>query len=80
MRAFVFTDKALAKHAGQFVWLSIDTEKSGNAAFAAKYPVRVWPSLFVIDPEKETIALRWAGGATVGQLEKLRDVLKAINP
>jgi tetratricopeptide (TPR) repeat protein len=71
MRAFVFTDKALAKHAGQFVWLSIDTEKSGNAAFAKKYPIRVWPSLFVIDPEKETIALRWAGGATVGQLEKL---------
>ncbi len=71
MRAFVFTDKALAKHAGQFVWLSIDTEKSGNAAFTRKYPIRVWPSLFVIDPEKETIALRWAGGATVGQLEKL---------
>ncbi len=70
MRAFVFTDKALTKHAGQFVWLSIDTEKAANAAFTRKYPIRVWPSLLVIDPEKETIALRWAGGATVGQLEK----------
>jgi tetratricopeptide (TPR) repeat protein len=71
MRAFVFTDKALAKHAGQFVWLSIDTEKKQNADFSKKYPIRAWPSLYVIDPEKETIAIRWVGGATVGQLDKL---------
>ena len=71
MRAFVFTDPALAKHAGQFVWLSIDTEKTSNAAFSQKYPIKAWPSMYVIDPEKETIALRWVGGATVGQLEKL---------
>jgi hypothetical protein len=71
MRAFVFTDKALAKHAGQFVWLSIDTEKAKNAAFSRKYPIRAWPSLYVIDPDKERIALRWVGGATVAQLERL---------
>ena len=71
MRAFVFTDKALAKHAGQFVWLSIDTEKKQNAEFSKRYPIRAWPSLYVIDPEKETIAIRWVGGATVGQLDKL---------
>ena len=71
MRAFVFTDKALAKHAGQFVWLSIDTEKAKNAPFTRKYPIRAWPSLYVIDPDKEKIALRWVGGATVAQLEKL---------
>src|SRR5215471_7672888 len=71
MRAYVFTDKALAKHAGQFVWLSIDTEKAQNAAFSKKYPIRAWPSLYVIDPTKEKIALRWVGGATVPQLEKL---------
>src|ERR1700686_1055926 len=71
MRAFVFTDKALAKYAGQFVWLSIDTEKAKNAAFSRKYPIRAWPSLYVIDPDKEKIALRWVGGATVAQLEKL---------
>ncbi len=71
MRAFVFTDRALAKHAGQFVWLSIDTEKTRNATFSTKYPIKAWPSIYVIDPDKETIALRWVGGATVGQLEKL---------
>ncbi len=71
MRAFVFTDKALAKHAGQFVWLSIDTEKAQNAPFIGKFPVRAWPSLYVIDANKETVSLRWVGSANVGQLEKL---------
>lgn len=71
MRAFVFTDKALARHAGEFVWLSIDTEKPKNAAFSKKYPIRAWPSFYVIDPSKERIALRWVGGATVAQLEKV---------
>lgn len=71
MRAFVFTDKALAKHAGQFVWLSIDTEKAGNAEFLRKFPVQVWPSFFIIDPGNEKIVLRWVGGATVTQLEKI---------
>jgi tetratricopeptide (TPR) repeat protein len=79
MRAFVFTDQALAKHAGQFVWLSIDTEKAKNAAFSKKYPIRAWPSLYVIDPAREKIALRWVGGATVPQLEKLfADGTKAV--
>src|SRR5215471_17327208 len=79
MRAYVFTDKALAKHAGQFVWLSIDTEKAQNAAFSRKYPIRAWPSLYVIDPAKEKIALRWVGGASVAQLEKLfADGTKAV--
>src|SRR5262245_25043920 len=71
MRAFVFTDKALAKHAGQFVWLSIDTEKKQNADFSQRYPIRAWQSMYVIDPDKETIVLRWVGGATVTQLDKL---------
>ncbi|HWZ87024.1 MAG TPA: tetratricopeptide repeat protein [Thermoanaerobaculia bacterium] len=73
MRAFVFTDKALAKHAGQFVWLSIDTEKAQNAAFAKKYPIRAWPSFYVIDSAKEEITLRWVGGATVAELGTLFD-------
>src|SRR5581483_3387145 len=71
MRAFVFTDKALARYAGQFVWLAIDTENSINAAFMKKYPISVWPTLLIVDPKKEAIALRYAGGATVPQLEKL---------
>jgi Tetratricopeptide repeat len=71
MRAFVLTDPALTKHAGQFVWLSIDTEKRTNAAFLEKYPIRAWPSYYVIDAKSEAIALRWVGGATVAQLLRI---------
>jgi len=73
MRAFVFTDKALERYAGRFVWLSVDTENSKNADFLKKYPINVWPTLLVVDPAKERISLRYAGGATVGQLSKLLD-------
>jgi tetratricopeptide (TPR) repeat protein len=73
MRAFVFTDKALERYAGRFVWLSVDTENSANAEFLKKYPINVWPTLLVVDPVKERVSLRYAGGATVGQLSKLLD-------
>jgi hypothetical protein len=73
MRAYVFTDPTLTKRAGQFVWLSIDTEKTGNAEFLKKYPIKAWPSFYVIDPARETIVLRWVGGATVAELGKLFD-------
>src|SRR5438094_780907 len=73
MKAYVFTDKSLERYAGQFVWLSVDTENGKNAAFLAKYPIRVWPTLLVVDPKKEAVALKYAGGATVPQLRKLLD-------
>ena len=73
MRAFVFTDKSLERRAGQFVWLSINTERAGNSGVLSRFPVEVWPSFFVIDPRTEKIALRWVGGATQPQVEKLLD-------
>ena len=73
MRATVFTDKALARHAGRFVWLEVDTEKAQNADFRKRFPAKALPSFFVIDPESERIVLRWTGGATVKQLDKILD-------
>jgi tetratricopeptide (TPR) repeat protein len=73
MKAYVFTDKSLERYAGQFVWLAIDTENGKNAAFLRKYPISVWPTLLVVDPRKEAVALKYAGGATVPQLRKLLD-------
>src|SRR5215470_8754417 len=73
MRAYVFTDKALTRQAGRFVWLSINTEKKGSAEFLKKFPVPAWPSFFIIDPRSEKAVLRWVGSATVSQLSKLFD-------
>ena len=73
MRAYVFTDGALTKQAGRFVWLAIDTEKEKNGGFLAKYPVQSWPTLMVIDPAREQAVLRWPGSANPTQLGKLLD-------
>ncbi|HEY3444878.1 MAG TPA: tetratricopeptide repeat protein [Myxococcales bacterium] len=81
MRAHVYSDAALTKHAGRFVWLSIDTEKEQNAGFLEQYPVEAWPTLFVVDPGSGAIALKWLGSATVPQLEKmLDDAERALRP
>jgi tetratricopeptide (TPR) repeat protein len=73
MRAFVFTDKKLERRAGQFVWLSINTEKKENAPVLTKFPVEAWPSFFVVEPQSEKVVLRWVGGATVAQVDKILD-------
>lgn len=79
MKAYVFTDRALKRHAGQFVWLSLDTEKAQNAPFKKRYGVDAVPMYFVVDPKTERVALRWVGGATVPQLQKiLADGLVAV--
>ena len=69
MRAFVFTDRALAQLAPRFVWLAIDTEKDRNAAFVARFPIEAWPTLFFIDPRSESVITRRLGSATVAQLQ-----------
>jgi thiol-disulfide isomerase/thioredoxin len=68
MRQYVFTDPALAPWADRFVWLAIDTEKDGSAAFLAKHPVDAWPTLFVIDPATGTARAMWRGALKVDEL------------
>ncbi|HXB55587.1 MAG TPA: hypothetical protein VN461_12430 [Vicinamibacteria bacterium] len=71
MRAFVFGDESLKEQAGRFVWLSIDTEKEINAKVQQRFPIDAWPTFLVLDPKDERVALRWVGGATVTQLQKI---------
>jgi len=78
MRAYVFTDKGLERYAGRFVWLSVDTENAKNADFLTKYPIPALPTMLVIDPAKGAVAMRYVGGATVPQLEKLLDDARGV--
>jgi tetratricopeptide (TPR) repeat protein len=71
MRANVLTDAALAKHAGRFVWLSIDTEKAQNGGFLEQFPIENWPSFLVVNSATQSAVLKWLGTATVPQLERL---------
>src|SRR5262245_64609059 len=73
MRAYVFTDPALSKQAGQFVWLALDNEKAKNAPVSKRLGVPALPTFFILDPATEQVALRWTGGATVAQLDHMLD-------
>jgi len=71
MKAYVYTDKGLDRYAGRFVWLSINTEDAKNAAFLERYPIPALPTLLVLDAKRDAVTLRYVGGATVPQLQKL---------
>ena len=71
LRAHVLTDPTLAPLAGDFVWLSVDTEKDVNAEWLARHPHSALPTLWVIDPVTDRPILKWAGTATAGELREL---------
>ncbi len=73
MRAYVFTNPALERHAGQFVWLALDNEKKSNAPLRKKLPVDAWPTYLLVDPVTEKVLVRWVGSATVTQLATMFD-------
>jgi hypothetical protein len=68
MRATVLTDSALLPHAGRFVWLAIDTDQPGNEAFLRRFPVDTWPTVLVLDAERESVVARSLGAVSVPQL------------
>jgi tetratricopeptide (TPR) repeat protein len=68
MRAHVLPDARLARLAGRFVRLDVNTEEPRNAAFLERFPIDAWPTLLVVDPAEERVVLRRAGTATVGEV------------
>ncbi|MBL8952169.1 MAG: thioredoxin family protein [Myxococcaceae bacterium] len=71
LREHVLTSPQLQHNEKRFVFLAINTEKESNTPFLEKYPVEVWPTLFVVDAANERPVLKWLGTGTVEQLEKL---------
>src|SRR5215510_12340000 len=79
MRATVLTDKSLARHAGRFVWLSIDTEDEKNAAFLSAYPWDAVPTFEAIEPESRKQVYRWVGAVNKEQfVDRLAEAERAI--
>ena len=73
MKEHVMNRPELAHNGSRYVFLSLDTEKEKSAAFLEKFPIEMWPTLLIIDPQSETPALKWLGTLTVEQFEKLLD-------
>jgi thiol-disulfide isomerase/thioredoxin len=71
MRAYVLGDARLADLSRRFVRLDLNTELPSAEGFVARYPIDAWPTLLFVDPTTEEAVLRWAGTATVDEVEKL---------
>ncbi len=67
MKHYVLKDPSMAAFADRFVWLALDTDKPSAAAVLEKFPVRAWPTFFVISPLDESVQARFQGSATLDQ-------------
>src|SRR5262245_57560515 len=61
MKNYILKEPPLAKVAKQHVWLSLDYDLEKNAAFFTRFPIGVFPTFLVVDPEREEIVARWPG-------------------
>lgn len=77
LKAFVFPDAALRRVVPKFVWASVDTEHPSSRAFLERFPMEVWPTLWLIEPKAERPLLKWAGAATALDLTALLEATVA---
>jgi tetratricopeptide (TPR) repeat protein len=73
MRANVLNDPAFVKLAGQFAWLSIDSDQPVNQKFVDKFATGGVPLFVVIDAATGKPVLNWYGTATAPQLIQLME-------
>jgi tetratricopeptide (TPR) repeat protein len=73
LKAFVLNDPSLGRQAPRFVWLEINTDDERNATLQDKLQIDGVPTLFVVDPADEHVALRHLGAPTLDGLHRLLD-------
>jgi tetratricopeptide (TPR) repeat protein len=73
MRETVLFDPTLMKHAGRFVWLSLDIDRDENAPFLNLHPVPGVPTFFVIDSASDKVVFTRSSGLDRAQLLALFD-------
>jgi tetratricopeptide (TPR) repeat protein len=70
MQNFVLDAENLPGVSERFVLLAVDTERPSNAAFLEKLPVGVWPTFYVVSPERSEVLGRWLGAASPAQFTR----------
>jgi hypothetical protein len=73
MRSYVFPDPALRRLSSRFVWLSLDTERDGNAQVVSRLGPSVLPTLYVLDSATERALVAWPGSLTASELAGMLD-------
>lgn len=68
MKNYVLGEPALRPLASRVVFAAIDGDRPTSAGFLERHAVSVWPTFFVIDPAKDTVAGAWFGSASLAEL------------
>ena len=63
----------LARYAGQFVWLELSYDETGNRVFLTKYGAEATPTFFIIDPQDERVAAMQPGAMSLPELTQFLD-------
>lgn len=69
MKHYVLDSPALRALSEHVVFVAVDTEKEKNAAFVDKHAIDVWPTFFVLDPEKGDVLGYWPGSGSVKEMD-----------
>ena len=64
MQRYVMADPGMKPVANDVVWAAIETETEKNKPVVEQYPLDVWPTFLIVDPESEKILGRWLGSAS----------------
>ncbi len=73
MKQEVMVDPSVEPFLDRFVWLEIDTDRPVNAKLLTRLKVDVWPTFYILSPEKEAVQARHLGAASMAQLRELLD-------
>lgn len=78
MKHYVLDSPALRPLGEQVIFATVDTEKEKNAAFVDKHAIDVWPTFFVLDPDKGDVLGYWPGSGSVKEMDDfVREALAA---
>ena len=73
MQRDVLQDPALRSYEDRVVFAAVDTDKPAAAPFVARFPLKVWPTFFVIDPANDQVLALHGGSLSWPELRAFLD-------
>jgi thiol-disulfide isomerase/thioredoxin len=73
MQRDVLTDPALRAWEDRVVFAAIDTDRPSSSSFVARFPLRVWPTFFVIEPNGDRVIGMHGGSLSLPELKAFLD-------
>src|SRR5260370_8707985 len=68
MQRYGLADAGMKPVADSMVWLAIETEAEKNKQVVDEFPLDVWPTFLVIDPENGKVLARCLGSGSVQEI------------